>query len=256
MAKQETKTIRKQLSDWFISPLGQQVMQLEKQQMEEVLPELFGYHILQIGKPASEDYIDSSKISHKAYLCLDEHELIENGNTIQSLAEHIPIASDSIDVAVLPHVFEYSKDPHRLLRELDRVLIDDGHIVIIGINRFSLWGLWHVILCWWDKIPWNGRLISIPRMKDWFALLDFEVKKVRYCFYAPPFRKTSWQMKFKPLERLGAYCWPFLGGIYVIVGKKRVVPLTPIKMQWKTKKKIIGSGVAEPTTREGWQRRG
>lgn len=251
MNQRETISIRKQLSNWFISPLGQQVLQFEQAQLEEFLPELFGYHIVQIGRPANADYISSSKITHKAYLCLDVEEVTTNDNTIHTQAENLPIAANSVDVAVLPHVFEFSKDPHRLLRELDRVLIDDGHLVIIGINRFSFWGIWHAVLCWWDKMPWNGRLISIPRMKDWFALLDFEVKKVRYCFYAPPFRKTSWLNRCKPLERLGAFCWPFLGGIYVIVGKKRVVPLNPIKMEWKTKKKIIGSGVAEPTARQG-----
>ena len=250
MSQRETKTIREQLSDWFASPLGQQVLQIERSQLEEILPELFGYHILQIGQPSNADFLDSSKISHKAYLCLDEQEISETYNTIRAQAENLPVASDSIDVVVLPHVFEYSKDPHQLIRELDRVLIDDGHLVIIGINRFSFWGLWYFVLCWWDKIPWNGRLISIPRIKDWLALLDFEVKKVRYCFYSPPFRKTQWLLKCKPLERLGAYCWPFLGGIYVIVGKKRVVPLNPIKMQWKAKKKLIGSGVAEPTARQ------
>ncbi len=71
---------------------------------------------------------------------------IVSKDTFLAEAENIPLASDSIDVVVLPHVFEYSNNPHRLLRELDRILIDDGHLVILGINRFSLWGLWYVFM--------------------------------------------------------------------------------------------------------------
>ncbi len=254
---QSTSTsLRHKLAAWLSSPLGEQVVQIEQEQIEQILPELFGYHIVQYGFANSVDYLGSSKISDKSYLCLDPSELDEGRNTLLTKAEQLPIAADSIDVAVLPHVLQFSRDPHRLLRELDRVLIDDGHVVIIGINRFSLWGLWHLCFCWWDNMPWTGKLISIPRVKDWLSLLDFEVKQTSYGFYSPPLRSPKWLRRFKPLERLGKYCWPFLGGLFVIVGKKRVVPLNPVKMQWHSRRQLIGSGIAEPTTRNPLQRNG
>ncbi len=254
MGRRQINKIRKQLADWFASELGQQTLRFEKEKLESVLPQLFGFHILQVGFPNKTDYLCSSKIFHKSYLCFTEDELDSSKDTFLAEAENIPLASDSIDVVVLPHVFEYSNNPHRLLRELDRILIDDGHLVILGINRFSLWGLWYVFLCWWNNMPWSGRLISIPRMKDWLSLLDFEVKKVKYCFYSPPLKKPTWLKRCQPLERFGARCWPILGGIYVIVGKKRVVPLNPIKMNWQKQKKLLGSSVAEPSTRQILQR--
>ncbi len=49
-------------------------------------------------------------------------------------------------------------------------------------------------------------------------------------------------------ETLGKHCWPFLGGAYVILAKKRVVPLTPVKMRWHARRQVIASGIVEPGT--------
>jgi SAM-dependent methyltransferase len=257
MNSENTKslTMRQKFSSWFNSPLGRTVFATELEQLQDILPDLFGYHILQYGYSAETDYLASSRIVNKTTLFLDDAELNKDLNAVQASAEELPIAADSIDVIVLPHILEYSKDAHKLLREMERVLIGDGHVVIIGINPISLWGLWHMFLCWWSEMPWSGRLISIPRIKDWLSLLDFEVEKTKCFFFSPPFRNQKILQKLMPLERLGCYCWPILGGLYVVVAKKRVVPLNPIKMQWRAKRNMIGSGAIEPTTRNGYLRK-
>ena len=247
-AKATNRSLRAQLSLWFTTALGEKVLAQEQELLDDVLPNLFGYHIVQCGYPNRTNMINASRIGAKSILYLDKCEFDSRQNGIGSLVEDMPIAADSVDVMVLPHVLEYSKDPHRLLREIGRVLIDDGHVIIIGINRFSLWGIWHLCCCWWNRMPWSGRLISIPRMKDWLSLLDFEIRKTYYCFYSPPVSNPKWLKKCLPIERLGRLCWPIFGGIYVIVGKKRIVPLNPIKMQWKSKRKLVGTRVVEPST--------
>ncbi len=242
-------TLREKFSSWFASPLGKRVFAAEEEQMQDILPDMFGYHILQYGYSAESNYLNSSRIADKTILFLDETEINNNLKAIHTSAEELPVAADSIDVVVLPHILEYSKDSHKLLREMDRALIGDGRVVIIGINPISLWGLWHLFLCWWGKMPWSGRLISIPKIKDWLSLLDFEVEKTKCFFFSPPLRNQNLLNKLLPLERFGRYCWPIFGGLYIVVAKKRTVPLNPIKMKWKAKRKVIGAGVVEPTTR-------
>jgi hypothetical protein len=133
---------------------------------------------------------------------------------------------------------------------MERILICEGYAVIIGINPFSLWGLYHLFFCWWNKMPWGGRLISVSRMKDWLSLLDFEIEKVKYFFFSPPVSNVKLLKKFLPLERLGQYCYPIFGGLYVVVAKKRVTPLSPIKIKWQKKRNIIVTESIEPTSRE------
>ena len=243
-------TIRDKLSIWFMSPLGKIVFSSEKEQLENILPGLFGYHILQFGYAAELDFLNSSRISNKIVLFLEDSEINKKINMpIRTIAEDLPITMDSIDVVLLPHILEYSKDAHKLLREIDRVLTPEGYAVIIGINPFSLWGLWHMIFCWWNKMPWSGHLISVSRMKDWLSLLDFEIEKVKYFFFSPPLSNVKLLKKFLPLERLGKYCYPIFGGLYIVVAKKRVAPLTPIRMKWQQKQNLLGTEFVKPTSR-------
>ncbi len=244
-------TLRDKLSVWFRSPLGKVVFSLENEQLENILPRLFGYHILQFGYTAELNFLNSSRISNKTVLFLEDSETNKKINmSIRTTAEDLPITMDSIDVVLLPHILEYSKDAHKLLREIERILIPEGYAVIIGINPFSLWGLWHILFCWWDKMPWGGRLISVSRMKDWLSLLDFEIEKVKYFFFSPPLSNIKLLKKFLPLERLGKYCYPIFGGIYIVVAKKRIAPLTPVRMKWRQKQNLLGTESIEPTSRE------
>jgi len=251
----KTLTLREKFSSWFASALGQAVYEEEIVQLEDILPDLFGYHILQYGYSAESNFLGTSRIATKTVLFLDDVETNKDIRAIHTRAEELPIAVDSIDVIVLPHILEYSKDAHKLLREMERVLIGDGHVVIIGINPISLWGIWHLFRCWWGEMPWSGKLISIPRLKDWLSLLDFEVEKTKCFFFSPPFNNRALLKKLMPLERLGRICWPIFGGLYVVVAKKRTIPLNPIKMQWRAKRNMIGSGAIEPTARNGYLRK-
>ena len=109
-------TLRDKLSVWFRSPLGKVVFSQENEQLKNILPGLFGYHILQVGYTAELDFLNSSRISNKTILFLDNSEIDKKINmSIRVSGEDLSIATDSIDVALLPHVLEYSKDVHKLL---------------------------------------------------------------------------------------------------------------------------------------------
>ncbi|WP_223717365.1 class I SAM-dependent methyltransferase, partial [Escherichia fergusonii] len=54
----------------------------------------------------------------------------------------LPFPANSLDLVVLPHALELASDPHETLREVERVLVPEGRVVILGFNPASLWGLW------------------------------------------------------------------------------------------------------------------
>lgn len=236
--------IRQQLQDWFAREQGTLLLEDELIKIAQQLYALFGYHILQIGNIGGRNFLDGSKIAHKmiAGLIPDEHS--KQNSAFCCDCSNLPVAADSIDVVVLPHVLEFEVNPHQVLRETERVLIGEGHVVILGFNPLSLWGLWRLLLAWRERSPWQGHYIGLTRIKDWLKLLDFEVIKLEHFYFRPPFRSLKLLQKLEFMEQLGRYCWPWLGAIYILVAKKRVVPLTPVKLQWRVRRQMIASGVA------------
>ncbi|MFK8067620.1 MAG: methyltransferase domain-containing protein [Gammaproteobacteria bacterium] len=248
---QETQlkeTKRQRLREWFKTQAGDALFNVEKSQLEEELPLLFGYHILQLGALSDSPLLESSRISHQILFDLYPQDIIQDGHLV-CRSTHLPIDENCVDVALLPHVLEYESDPHDILREIERVLIGEGHLIIIGFNPLSLWGIWRILLAWREKPPWSGHFYSAARVKDWLGLLGFEVVKTKYMFFRPPVQ-TSWIMKrLSFLEKLGNYLFPWFGGTYMIIGKKRLIPITPTKVEWRIRRRLIASGITEPTAR-------
>ncbi len=237
------------LRQWFCEPLGRYLMDLEQVRLARILADLFGYHILQLSCMSGQDLLASSRISHKIILQFEEELAQEQLSSVICSGDDLALAPDSLDVVVMPHVLEFASNPHKLLREVERVLIGEGHLIILGINPWSLWGLWRLFLAWREIPPWNGHFYSLARIKDWLSLLDLEILRTERFFFRPPLRKTRIMQKLRFLENLGKYCWPYFGGAYIIVAKKRVIPLTPTKMRWSARRRMIASGVAEPSAR-------
>lgn len=236
------------LRRWFTGPLGKTLLEYEQLKVNQALTDLFGYHILQLGCLHGDAFIKASRISHKIILKFEA-----DGNDCQadfiSTGDSLALASDEMDVVFMPHVLEYTANPHKLLREVERVLISEGHVVIIGFNPWSLWGLWRILLVWREIPPWHGHFYGLARLKDWLSLLDFELLEVERFFFRPPIKSIRVMDKLGFLEKLGKHCWSFFGGTYIIIAKKRVIPLTPIRMRWRDKRRVINSGIAEPSTR-------
>lgn len=239
--------VRAQLAAWFARPPGSLLAQLERQTMDRLLPRMFGYHIGQIGSIGAEPYYRHSPISHQLLLQVEEEE--NDAASLRCRTDALPIRAESMDVVILPHTLEFTEMPHRLLRECERILIGEGHLIIMVFNPWSLCGLWRLFLAWRDVPPWNGHFYRHARIKDWLSLLDLELIHSERVFYRPPLRQVSIMRRLGFLEKLGRYCWPYFGGVHIMVARKRVVPLTPLKVSWRSRRRMITSGVAEPTAR-------
>ena len=133
---------------------------------------------------------------------------------------------------MLPHVLEFHDDPHQILREVERVLIPDGQLVITGFNPFSLWGSRRRL----DRsgsFPWTGRYLSLPRLKDWLQLLGFEPDRGECGCFAPAVEQARWLERWHPIENIGRRWWPFAGGVYILRAIKRTHGMRLIRPDWK-----------------------
>lgn len=236
---------RQRMREWFNTTLGAAFAAEESKQLCEMLETRFGYHLLQLGHLSEPDYFCRSSIRLK--LVMDES--IEPGETGVGLLGDfcaLPVATDSVDLVILPHTLETSADPHQVLREVDRVLVPEGIVIVLGFNPWSLWGVRRLLSGRSGKAPWCAHFFSPFRVKDWLSLLGFDVLQVQPHFYRLPIGRKSVFGRLDVLMRLGARLWPAFGAGYVLVARKRVSTLTPIGPLWR-RRPIISHGLLEPS---------
>ena len=231
------------LWQWYEQPLGQALLSEELEELERVLPGLFGYHLLQVGRWARCDAFNSTLINH-CMVMVPGAGYSDRAGLLGDPAA-LPLAAESVDVVILPHVLEWHGDPHQVLREIDRVLVPEGHVVIMGFNPMSLWGLWRALRLGRGPVPWCARFMTIRRTVDWLKLLGFKRVACRRYFFRPPVIHAGVMRHLDFMERLGRRWWPRLGGAYMLVSRKKVVTMTPIRPRWKLRRAVMGAGLIQ-----------
>ncbi|MEI7968764.1 MAG: methyltransferase domain-containing protein [Betaproteobacteria bacterium] len=214
------------LSRWLESHLGRYLLEREQAFFDEEVVDVFGFHALQFGLPG-HDFLRTNRIACRVVAGPDV-----TADLRADLCE-LPVATGSIDLVVLPHHLEFSVNPHQVLREVQRVLVPEGHIVLAGFNPWSLWGGARRLARADAGCPWNGQFISLPRLRDWLALLNFELISCRNAIFVPPCRREPWLRRFGFMEQAGERWWPFAGGVYLLHGIKRVHGMRLITPKWR-----------------------
>lgn len=215
------------LHDWFDTPQGAYLLAREQAFFDHTVADIFGFNALQLGLP-QRDFLRASRIPLR----------IRAGQVTAAQVRleltELPFETESLDLLVLPHRLEFHPQPHQILREVARVLRPEGQLLLSGFNPRSLWGL-HRLFGSRRGYPWCGQFVALPRLKDWLALLGFEITGGRFACYAPPFRHSNWLQRFSFMEPSGDRWWAVCGGVYFLQAKKRVPGMRLIKPQWNGK---------------------
>ena len=220
----DCKSTAKSLSEWFATGQGDYVLAREQVWFDRTVNDIFGYNALQLGSP-EHDFLRNSRIPLR-FTGADQA-----GVTVRLCGAELPIACGSLDLVLLPHILEFAEHPHQILREVERVLMPEGSLIISGFNPHSLWGL-HRTFVRRRGYPWCGHFIALSRLKDWLALLGFEVVEGRFAAYAPPFQQKKWLERYDFMETAGDRWWAVSGGVYFLHAIKRVHGMRLIKPQW------------------------
>lgn len=223
------------LRDWFATPPGRYLLAWEKTQMDLAVANIFGFHALQLGLPELAG-LATNRMPHR-WLANDA---ATTGADFITDYSALPFPANSLDLMLLPHSLEVASDPHAALREVERVLVPEGRVVICGFNPVSLWalrqrrarlyrrlGLSHLFL------PDDGKFIGYWRLRDWLGLLGFEVEIGRFGCYRPAISNEKWLQRFNWMDPIGARWWPIFGAVYFLVAVKRVRAMTLLSPAWK-----------------------
>ncbi|MDR0700967.1 MAG: class I SAM-dependent methyltransferase [Azoarcus sp.] len=222
---------------WLQTPLGGYFAAWEQARLDAMLADIFGYNALQIGL-ADMDLLRANRMP--LHICAARAPWPDNSThtrTARVLTEEtaLPFANASLDLVVLAHVLEFSASPHHVLREVERVLVPEGSVVICGFNPYSLWGCRrraHAHGQW----PWRGQYFSASRVRDWLLLLGFEMQSSQFGCYAPAVNRPEWLARWKWLDRIGRRCWPVCGAAWIMHGIKRVAGARLIQPSWREKR--------------------
>ncbi len=241
------------LHDWFQTPAGQYLLRWEDAQLESAVADIFGYHALQLGVPQLHG-LRANRMPHQ-WLGMPTPEAVP-GLAAPSAAlvtdyAALPFSACSLDLVVLPHTLELSADPHTTLREVERVLVPEGRVVICGLNPVSLWGLRQRRARALRRLgaddlflPDCGEFIGYWRLRDWLRLLGFEVEEGRFGCYRPAVRSEAWLERWAWMDRAGPRWWPIVGSAYFLVAVKRVRGMRLLGPAWKTAP--AGAGAPAP----------
>jgi SAM-dependent methyltransferase len=214
------------IDTWLQTPQGQYVMAWEKARIDAMVADVFGYNALQLGLPEI-DLLGQNRIPLR--------QTAGESGDVDVLCDlrQLPFSAHSVDLVVMPHILEFHDDPHQILREVERVLIPEGQLIIVGFNPLSLWGLRRRLPNCSNEFPWNGDYISVQRAKDWLQLLGFDVDRGNFGCYAPPCDTAQWLERWHFMESAGDRWWSFAGGVYLIRAVKRVRGMRLIMPDWK-----------------------
>lgn len=231
-----------ELAHWLQSPPGRLLLAWEQAELDRSVTDLFGFHALQLGlaelqalraNRMPQRWVASDFVGRSVPAICAAHDGLTpmaSGPSLRCDFDALPFPSQSLDLVVLPHTLELARDPHDTLREVERVLMPEGRVVIAGFNPTSLWGLRQnagrlrrrLGLGGRLYLPSKGELIGPGRVRDWLHLLGFEVERARFGLWWPPLRSEPGLSRLVWAERLGARVWPALGAVYLIEAVKRV----------------------------------
>ena len=250
---------------WLRTAPGQYLLAWEQDRLDHAVTDAFGFHALQVGLPEL-DGLRANRMPHR-WVASDSLQVPESlalppppvDSLITTLSasepvslhceyDALPFPDASIDLIVLPHALEMARDPHHTLREVERVLVPEGRVVIAGFNPASLWGLRQRAgtlrrgLGFGRSqslfLPRAGDFIAYWRLRDWLRLLGFEVEAGRFGCWRPPLNNAALLERFAWMDPLGDRWWPVLGAVYFVVAVKRVHGMRLVGMVRKPARKV------------------
>jgi SAM-dependent methyltransferase len=237
-----------ELASWLRTAPGQCLLRWEQEQIDQAVADVFGYHALQLGLPELQA-LRSNRMPHRWVASDAVHGLpalrpmppadglmpsvpFDAATALHCDFDALPFPNHSLDLVVLPHALELSRDPHLTLREVERVLVPEGRVMILGFNPASMWGLRQRVgraraavgLGRRDTLflPRSGEFLGYWRLRDWLRLLSFEVEGGRFGCFRPPYNSQGWLERSAWMEGVGQRWWPVFGAVYFLVAVKRV----------------------------------
>ncbi|MBS0396116.1 MAG: methyltransferase domain-containing protein [Proteobacteria bacterium] len=212
------------LDAWWRGPFGRRLIAAEREQLKAALEDVFGTTCIQVGRWGPPDAFLPLARTTRAGLVADPG----SRGDLLCHPSALALQSQSVDAVILPHTLEFEPDPHEVLREVERVLVGEGHVLILGLEPVSAWAVRHYFARRGFP-PGRAHLLSRGRLRDWLRLLGFDVLAVRRFVHVLPVEALARGTLARGMERFGRHLDGRTGNAYLMKARKRVYTLTPIR---------------------------
>ena len=231
------------LESWYGRKNGQYLLASLRKSLQPILDLSFGYHILQMGVAPNCELFGHSPINHRIYAA-DQPGV---GVNLISNTDDLPLESDSVDTLIAHHSLEFGPNPHRVLREMQRVLAPQGHLLIVGFNPYSLLGVGSYIRSKTRNPLWQAQhSVSRHRLTDWLHLLGCEVQSCGYLYSLPPVGSGSLHSYLSRADAWASQHNLPTGGLYVLHAIKQVSALNKPRLRLRERGgRLIGLAVPQ-----------
>lgn len=222
------------LRQWFKTPVGRTVLNEEVPLIERA-----------IAQPQAQHLLTLSSIPERCALAAEGYRRQFHFGSIgqygfsqvlDSLCyfDQLPIANESQDAVVLHHLLEFVDNPHSVLREIERITVPHGKVIVCGINPYSLLAVRGGLGRLKRSPMWQNHWLTVSRLRDWLSLLGFEVQPIQYAFHRVPLNKPDLFLQHRAVSsRLP------MGGVFVLTATKYRAPYTPSFEALKQRAQII-----------------
>ncbi len=135
----------------------------------------------------------------------------------------LPFPDLVFDRILVVHGLEMAENARRLIRELWRVLKDDGRLLIVTPNRTGMWA-------YWDSTPFgHGQPYTAGQLGRLLSGALFRVERHDPALWMPPWRSRLISRSAPLFERVGRRLMPGLAGVTITEAVKDVYAGLPLR---------------------------
>lgn len=216
---------------WYQQPLGSKIIQLERQQLMQLPKTLFGNSILQFGAYPYFNCLDLK--NNASYLTVAPNCPAQTSlSHTQATYTELPFPPNSFDTIIMPHILEFASKPKTIMTETWQTLAPEGHLIIIGFNPWSFNNLWHFFDKTKINLPAWATFYSASKIYQWLRNDYYEIAHHCHFHYLPLSTAEHHGMKWMSFEKLANGLLLNCGSLYLLVLKKSLIPLTPLRTRW------------------------
>jgi SAM-dependent methyltransferase len=223
-----TATDAQAVADFYSTRQGAVVARLVRERLARLWPSLPGQSVLGLGYPAPylrlwRDEATSCIALSPAQLGATRWPLGAANLSCMSEEDALPFADLCFDRVLLVHGLEAAENARRLLREVWRVLKDDGRLLVVAPNRRGLWA--HL-----ESTPFGqGQPYSPGQIGRLLAASLFRVERRDTALYLPPMRLRLVLRGARVWERGGRRFAPQLAGVTITEAVKDLYAAVPVR---------------------------